>query len=96
MSEDKISLSQAAIYEDKRAHFVFSDKSGLILHPNGDCFTLFARNGQKNRQLVKYATNSAAKESQSGSLDKLLLALQFFNTYESEPVIARDEQLEVG
>ena len=75
MPEDRLSLSEAAIYEDKRAHFVFSDKSGLILHPNGDCFTLFAKNGQKNRQLVKFATNSAAKETSAGALDKLMLAL---------------------
>ena len=45
MPEDRLSLSEAAIYEDKRAHFVFSDKSGMILHPNGDCFTLFSKNG---------------------------------------------------
>ena len=44
-----LSLTQAAIYEDKRAHFIFSDKTALILHQNGDCFTLFSRNGQKNR-----------------------------------------------
>ena len=52
---------------------------------------MFARNGMKNRQLVKYATNSAAKETSSGGLDKLLLALQFFNTYSDEPIITRDE-----
>ena len=66
----------------------------MILHPNGDCFTLFSRNGQKIRQLVKYATNSAAKETSSGALSKLILALQFFNSYGPEPIIARDEQLE--
>lgn len=82
------------IYDDRRAHFVFSDKSALILHPNGDCFTLFSRNGQKLRQLVKYATNSAAKETSTGALSKLVLALQFFNSYGSEPIFARDEQLE--
>ena len=52
---------------------------------------MFAKSGIKNRQLVKYATNSAAKESSSGGLDKLLLALQFFNTYGDEPILARDE-----
>ena len=66
----------------------------MILHPNGDCFTLFARNGQKNRQLVRFATNSAAKETSSGALDKLLLALQFFNTYGGAPVLQRDEQVD--
>ena len=82
------------IYEDKRAHFVFSDKSALILHQNGDCFTLFSPSGTKIRQLVRYATNSAAKETSSGALNKLILALQFFNSYSSEPVVARDEQFE--
>ena len=65
----------------------------MILHPNGDCFTLFSRNGSKIRQLVKYATNSAAKETSTGALSKLILALQFFNSYGSEPIFSRDEQL---
>lgn len=89
-----ISLTSAVIYDDKRANFVFSDRSALILHPNGDCFTLFSRNGKKVRQLVRYATNSAAKETGQGALNKLVLALQFFNTYGSEPILSRDEQLE--
>ena len=42
---------------------------------------------------MRYATNSAAKESQSGALSKTLLALQFYNTYGAEPVIVREEQL---
>ena len=50
--DEQISLQSAVIYDDKRAHFVFSDKTALILHPNGDCVTLFTRNGQKVRQLV--------------------------------------------
>jgi len=92
--DDSVSLTSAVLYDDKRAHFVFSDRTAMILHPNGDCFTLFARNGSKIRQLVKYATNSAAKETSSGALSKLILALQFFNSYASEPILARDEQLE--
>ena len=40
--DDTLSLVSAVIYEDKRAHFVFSDKTAMILHPNGDCFTLFS------------------------------------------------------
>ena len=79
------------LFDDNRANFVFSDKSALILHPNGDCFTLFSKNGQKMRQLVRYATNSAAKSTSSGALNKLILALQFFNTYGSEPILSRDE-----
>jgi len=47
--ESSISLSAAVIYDDRRANFVFSDRSALILHPNGDCFTLFSKSGQKMR-----------------------------------------------
>ena len=45
---------------------------------------------------MRYATNSAAKETSSGALSKLLLALQFFNSYCSVPIFARDEQLGRG
>jgi hypothetical protein len=82
------------LFEDSRAHFVFSDKTGLILHPRGDCFTYFAKNGYKTRQLTSYAVNSSAKESAAGSLDKLLIALQFYNTYSDEPNFTRDELLD--
>ena len=75
MEDEQISLQSAVIYDDRRAHFVYSDKTALILHPNGDCVTLFTRNGQKVRQLVQYVTNSAAKESSSGALSKMILAL---------------------
>ena len=92
--DSQISLSAAVIYDDKRANFVFSDRSALVLHPNGDCFTLFAKSGQKTRQLVKFATNSAAKETGAGALSKLMLALQFFNSYGSEPILSREEQLD--
>ena len=47
--ENKISLENGVIFEDNRAHFVFSDKTALVLHPRGDCFTYYARNGQKTR-----------------------------------------------
>lgn len=46
---DKLDLVRGVIYEDSRAHFVFSDKTAIILHPKGDCFTYFARNGAKTR-----------------------------------------------
>jgi len=36
-----IQLKTALIYEDSRAHFVFSDKTAVILHAKGDCFTYF-------------------------------------------------------
>ena len=72
---------------------MFSDESALILHSNGDCFTYFAKNGAKTRQLVAFATNSAVKSSNIGLLDKLMLALEFFNTYADEPIFVRDEQL---
>ena len=42
-------VEQAVVYWNDRAHFVFSDKTSLILHPGGDCFTYFKSNGQKVR-----------------------------------------------
>jgi hypothetical protein len=54
---ERIVLAKALIYEDGRAHFVFSDRTAVILHPKGDCFTYFTKTGQKIRQLVKYAVN---------------------------------------
>jgi hypothetical protein len=45
--------------------------------------------------MVKYAVNNAAKETQVGALSKLLISLQFYNTYnEGTPVITREELLE--
>lgn len=63
---------------------MFSDKTSLILHPKGDCFTYFRKDGKKLRQLVKFAINQSLKTDQNqrgGPLEKLMLALQFFNTY---------------
>ena len=90
-SNGRIALEDSVIHEDERAHFVFSDKSALILHPKGDCFTYFAKNGAKTRQLVQFAVNNSVKESSAGALDKLLLALQFYNTFAEEPVLTRPE-----
>jgi hypothetical protein len=92
-AENKITLENGMIFEDNRAHFVFSDKTALVLHPRGDCFTYYAKNGQKTRQLVSFAVNSTARESAAGSLDKLLIALQFYNTYCDEPILNRPELL---
>lgn len=39
-------LSQA-IYEDKRIHLVFSDKSSIIVHDNNSSFTYFHSDGKK-------------------------------------------------
>jgi hypothetical protein len=92
---ERIDLVRGVIYEDTRAHFVFSDKTAIILHPKGDCFTYFARNGHKTRQMVKYAVNESLKESKVGALSKLLIALKFYNTYceVGVPIITRDELL---
>jgi len=50
-------IESAVGFADGRAHFVFSDRTSLILHPKGDCFTYFRRDGKKLRQLVKFAIN---------------------------------------
>jgi len=42
-------IDQALSYEDGRSHFVFDDKSAIILHPKGDCFTYFSKDGKKIR-----------------------------------------------
>ena len=44
---------------------------------------------------MKYAINNSAKEAGSGVLNKLILALQFYNTYcdVAVPIITRDELL---
>lgn len=79
-----LSLLQAAIYENGRAHFVFSDNTSVILHEGGDCVTFFSKAGHKTRSLVKFVVNSTAKNDQQGvlnQLDKLIVALKFFNLY---------------
>ena len=73
-------------------HIVYSDKSSLILHPKGDCFTYFWRNGKKQRQLLKYAINHSMKsDGDPGPLDKLLLGLNLYNTYSDIPNLGRPE-----
>jgi hypothetical protein len=42
-------IEEAVLHEDSRAHFIYSDKSALIMHPNGDCFTYFSADGRKTR-----------------------------------------------
>lgn len=73
-------IERALVYENGRGHFVFTDKTSLILHPRGDCFTYFRRDGKKLRQMTKYAINGSVKSGRSaaesgGPLDKLNLAL---------------------
>lgn len=60
-------MEKAVCYEDKRAHFVFSDGTSLVLHPGGTCFTYFSKSGKKSRQLVKFAVNHLAKEDDTVS-----------------------------
>ena len=40
---------------------------------------------------MSFAVNSTARESAAGSLDKLLIAFQFYNTYCDEPILNRAE-----
>jgi hypothetical protein len=61
-------IHTALYFEDGRCHFVFTDKTSLIIHPKGDCFTYFKRDGKKLRQLVKFAVSR-------DPLEKLLLAI---------------------
>lgn len=82
-SEPGFGIESAVCFADERAHFVFSDKTSLILHPKGDCFTYFRKDGKKLRQLVKFAINKSVSDPDAGGgpLEKLLLALKLYNTY---------------
>jgi hypothetical protein len=42
-------IETALYHEDGRSHFVFTDKTSLIIHPKGDCFTYFRKDGKKLR-----------------------------------------------
>ena len=77
-------IETALYHQDGRCHFVFTDKTSLIIHPNGDCFTYFKKDGKKLRQLVKFAISGDA-------LEKLLLAIQLYNTYSEIPILTRPE-----
>ena len=48
-NEGKISIEQSLLYEDGRCHFIFNDKTALIIHPKGDCYTYFTKDGKKIR-----------------------------------------------
>jgi hypothetical protein len=48
-NETSFNITQAVCFSNGRAHFVFSDKTSLILHPKGECFTYFQSNGKKLR-----------------------------------------------
>eukprot|EP00347_Sterkiella_histriomuscorum_P020126 403339009 len=97
-NKNKLLLEQALAYEDGRSHYIFNDQTAIILHPKGDCFTYFSREGKKSRQLVKYAVSSSVRELENSSVvkgftiqDKLVLAVQFHNTYCDEPIMSRVE-----
>jgi len=94
--DSTLQLQTAALYVDGRAHFVFSDNTAIILHTKGDCVTFFSKSGAKTRSLVNYVVNSTAKTDQSGgvsySLDKLAVAIKFFNYYTTGlPLIQRKD-----
>ena len=46
--------------------------------------------------MVKYAVNESLKESKSGALSKLLIALKFYNSYceVGVPIVTREELLQ--
>jgi hypothetical protein len=70
-----------------RGHFIFNDKSALILHPGGgECFTYFTPDGKKTRMLTKFAIKKA-----DSILEKLTLAIQLVNTFGDEPIPNREE-----
>ncbi|CDW85361.1 UNKNOWN [Stylonychia lemnae] len=95
-NKDKLIIEHALTYEDGRSHFVFDDKSAIILHPKGDCFTYFSKDGKKTRQLVKFAVQSTHKDDRGmGVLDKLVLAIQYHNTFCDEPILSREEILTI-
>lgn len=83
-------IEEAVLYEDGRSHFVFNDKSSIILHPNGDCMTYFSPDGRKNRQLVKFALKGM-NDGKGSMMEKLFLAIQFYNTFADEPIVTREE-----
>ncbi len=83
--EGMIAINDTLLYADGRAHFVFNDKSAMILHPKGDCFTYFSPDGKKLRQLSRYAVQK------DGVLSKLIISMQFVNTYSDDLMLTRQE-----
>ncbi len=63
LNEGVLLLKAALIYEDGRSHYCFNDNTSLIIHPNGDCFTYFTKDGKKLRQLVRYAVNNSSVQA---------------------------------
>jgi hypothetical protein len=55
------------------------------LHP-GECFTYFTPDGKKTRMLIKFAIKRA-----DSILEKVLLAINFVNTFGDEPIPLREE-----
>ncbi len=94
--DNALQLSKATMFCDQRAHFVFSDNTALILHQKGDCVTFFSKSGAKTRSLINFVVNSTAKNDKSGgvnlALDKLAVAIKFFNQYtKGAPLISRED-----
>lgn len=74
----------AVLYDDGRGHFAFTDNTAIILHEGGDCVTFFSKAGHKTRSLIRFVVNSTAKNDHTGvlnQLDKLVVALKFYNLY---------------
>lgn len=44
---------------------------------------------------MKFAVNSSAREENGGVLDKLKIAIQFYNSYADEPLLSREDLLNI-
>ena len=95
--QDKLSLESCLLYEDGRAHCIYNDLSAMIIHPNSDCLTYFTKDGKKVRQVVKYAVNNISgvsdKTFNHRVIDKLVMAMKFYNSFGEEPIFNREELL---
>lgn len=65
----EVALISAVLYQDSRAHLVFSDNTAVILHEGGDCVTFFSKAGHKQRCLVRFVVNSTTKNDHTGVLN---------------------------
>jgi hypothetical protein len=76
-------LVRGALFADNRCHTVFNDGTAFIIHTSGgthstsliDSFTYFYANGNKERQLIPFAT------SKEGIKQKLIESISVSNSY---------------
>ena len=67
---DQVSMLEGAIFMDQRAHVLFTDKTAIIIHTGGNCFTYFNSKGERTRQTIRFATRA------NSILEKLKLSIQ--------------------